>query len=52
MNNVQIDKTKLKNIIQYSYRQFRKREREGISRNQTIDEIVKMIKKELKDNAD
>lgn len=52
MNNVQINRIKLKNIIQYSYRQFRKKERENLTKNQTIDEIVKMIKKELKDNAD
>lgn len=51
MNKKELDHEKVKKIVRFSYRQFRAKERRGISKSQTIDEIVQMIKKELKDNA-
>ena len=52
MSKVVIDRAIRKNIIQGTYRCFRVKEREGKTRSATINDIVKMIKKELKENAD
>lgn len=52
MNSMGIDRAKRKTIIQESYRQFRIKDREGKTRSSTINEIVKIIKKELKEDAD
>lgn len=52
MSKVVIDRAIRKNIIQNTYRCFRIKEREGKTRSATINDIVKMIKKELKENAD
>lgn len=52
MSNTIIEKEKRRAIIQDTYRCFRVKEREGKTRSATILDIVKMIKKELKENVD
>lgn len=52
MSKTVIEREKRKAIIQNTYRCFRVKEREGKTRVATILDIVKMIKKELKENAD
>ena len=52
MSKTVIEREKRKAIIQNTYRLFRTKERVGKTRSATITDIVKMIKKELKENAD
>lgn len=52
MSKTVIEREKRRAIIQNTYRCFRTKEREGKTRSATITDIVKMIKKELKENAD
>ena len=52
MSSTIIEREKRKTIIQNTYRCFRVKEREGKTKSATIADIVKMIKKELKENAD
>lgn len=47
-----INKDIRKNIIQNTYKCFRKKERDSMTKASTINEIIKMIKDELKENAD
>lgn len=51
MNKTIIEREKRKAIIQGSYRAFKIKEVEGKTRSATITDIVKMIKKELKEDA-
>ncbi len=52
MGKMIIDKGKMNIIIKGSYARFRAKERENKSRSTTILDIIKIIKKELKENAD
>lgn len=52
MSDTVIIREKRRNIIQNTYRLFKVKEREGKTRSATITDITKMIKKELKENAD
>lgn len=52
MSKTVIDSEKRKNIIRETYRCFKVKERESKTKSATITEIVKKIKKELKENAD
>lgn len=51
MSKTVIEREKRKNIIQGSYRAFKIKEKEGKTRSATINDIVKLIKKELKEDA-
>lgn len=50
MSKPEIDREKRRTIIKESYRLIEKKEREGKTKEDAINEIVKMIKKEVKDN--
>ena len=52
MSKTEIDRETRRNIIQNTYRCFKAKERENKTRSATINDIVKMIKKELKEDAD
>lgn len=52
MSKTVIDRDTRKAIIQGTYKCFRSKERENKSKSQTIMDIVRLIKKELRDNAD
>jgi hypothetical protein len=52
MSKTVIDRETRKKIIQGTYHCFRVKERENKTRSATITDIVKLIKKELKENAD
>lgn len=51
MSKTEIVREKRKAIIQNTYRCFRVKEKEGKTRTATINDIVKMIKKELKEDV-
>lgn len=51
MSKTLIEKEKFKAIVQKSYKQFKIKERESKTRSATITEIVRMIKKELKEDV-
>lgn len=51
MNKKDIDHVEVKKIVQFSYHEFRKKKRTNITKSQAIDEIVQMMKKELRDYA-
>ena len=51
MSKTIIEKEKFKKIVQGSYKQLRIKDREGKTRSATISAIARMIKKELKDDA-
>ena len=50
MSRPVIDREKRKKIIHESYRIIRKKERENSTKESAVNEIVKMIKKEVKEN--
>lgn len=50
MSKPEIDREKLKTIIRESYKLIGEKERKGKTKETTINEIVKMIKKEVKEN--
>jgi len=52
MSEFILDKATRKKIIQGTYKCFRNKELNGKSRATTITEIVNMIKKEVRENAD
>ena len=52
MSETVIDRETRKKLIQGTYHCFRVKERENKTRSATITDIVKLIKKELKENAD
>ncbi len=51
MNKTIIEKEIIKTLIKNTYQCFREKERDGKTKSATIADIVKMIKKELKNNA-
>lgn len=52
MSDEPIDRAKIRDIIVFSYSEFRKKERTGMTRSQVVDDIVSKIKKELREDAD
>lgn len=51
MSNQQLDSEKVRSIVRLSYDTFKKKGCFRWTKGQAIDEIVKGIKKELKDDA-
>lgn len=51
MGNTLIDKQKFRKIVQNTYKEFKIKERTGKTKSATISEIVRMIKKELKEDV-
>lgn len=51
MNKNDIDHDTVKKIVRFSYKEFKIKKRTNITKGQAIEEIVQMIKKELKENA-
>lgn len=52
MSKTIIEREVRKKIIQDTYHCFRVKERENKTRSSTINDIVRILKKELKENAD
>ncbi len=50
MSKTVIDREKGKKIIYESYKIIRKKERENSTKESAVNEMVKMIKKEVKEN--
>ncbi len=51
MSDKKFDHEKAVRIIRFSYKAFRAKETNGRSKNQTVDDIINMIKKEVKKDA-
>ena len=49
MNKTVIDKDKLQEIVQGSYRELKKKDRTGATKQATVAEIIRMIERTLKD---
>ncbi len=47
MNEEEINHVKVKNIVRFSYQQFRLKDNSPITRNEVINKIVSKIKEEL-----
>ena len=50
MSNV-LKKEKLNKMVQESYKIFRKKEKNGWTKSATVNELVKMIEKELEEDV-
>ena len=50
MSKTVIEKEKLKFIVQGSYKELRKKDKTGSTKQATVNEIVKMIERVLKDD--
>ncbi len=51
MSDKKFDHAKAISIIRFSYKAFRTKETNGRSKSQTVDDIINMIKKEVKEDA-
>lgn len=52
MNNIIVDKEKVKAIITEAYRQINEKEIYGQSKTTSIEKIIEFMKKELSEDAD
>lgn len=51
MNDSGINHNVVKKIVRYSYKEFKSKQSKNKTKSQIIDDIVKMLKKEINDNA-
>lgn len=51
MNDSGINHDVVKKIVRFSYKRFKAKQSTNMTKSQIIDEIVKMLKKEINDNA-